>query len=315
MQITRGIGILLVTVGHSEPIREVFPSVFNLIYSFHMPLFFFLSGFFASKLTKIKSFSQWFSTTLPNIFVLIIPYVTISIIYTIIKFYVPDLVKRPVVLSEIIIDILFYPGKNPALFLWFIYTLIIIRLTLPFLLKINIILLLLLSLIFNILSLDIHIFGLGSFLNYLIYYLLGLQLSLFKTQFLLFLKSKKFLIISLSIFIVGYIFSKYINFPGIKFLIAIAGTFFVLSFCFVYVDITPKKILEKLGDYSLQIYLLQYFFIFPTSYFLEKLSVSGEFIVMASFLVGLAGPFFIIKYLLPNCKILSLLFSGKRENS
>ncbi|MCX5815534.1 MAG: acyltransferase family protein [Proteobacteria bacterium] len=314
MQVARGIGILLVTVGHSEPIREVFPLVFNLIYSFHMPLFFFLSGFFAFKLTKIKSFSQWLSTTLPNTFTLVIPYLTISIIYTIIKFYLPDLVKRPVFLSEILINILFYPGNNPALFLWFLYTLIIIRLTLPFLLKINYILLLLLALLFNILSLDIHIFGLGLFLDYFIYYLLGLYIYTFKESFLLMLKNKKILISSLACFIIGNFLLQYTNFPLIRFLIAILGTLFVLSFCFVYIKIFPIKIFEKLGSYSLQIYLLQYFFIFPTSYFLKKLSVSGEFIVMTSFFVGLAGPLLIIHYLLPNCRILSLLLSGKRVN-
>ncbi|HET9909184.1 MAG TPA: acyltransferase family protein, partial [Anaerolineales bacterium] len=45
IDIARGIGILLVVLGHND-FALVSPFAYQVIYSFHMPLFFFLSGYF-----------------------------------------------------------------------------------------------------------------------------------------------------------------------------------------------------------------------------------------------------------------------------
>ena len=45
IDIARGIGILLVVMGHND-FAAVSPFMYKVIYSFHMPLFFFLSGYF-----------------------------------------------------------------------------------------------------------------------------------------------------------------------------------------------------------------------------------------------------------------------------
>ena len=45
IDIARGIGILLVVMGHND-FAVVSPFMYKVIYSFHMPLFFFLSGYF-----------------------------------------------------------------------------------------------------------------------------------------------------------------------------------------------------------------------------------------------------------------------------
>ena len=45
IDIARGIGILLVVLGHND-FAQISPLGYRLIYSFHMPLFFFLSGYF-----------------------------------------------------------------------------------------------------------------------------------------------------------------------------------------------------------------------------------------------------------------------------
>src|SRR5829696_4262817 len=45
IDIARGICILLVVMGHND-FAVVSPFVYKVIYSFHMPLFFFLSGYF-----------------------------------------------------------------------------------------------------------------------------------------------------------------------------------------------------------------------------------------------------------------------------
>ena len=75
IDIARGIGILLVVLGHSD-IGYYSPFAYQVIYSFHMPLFFFLSGYFIN-----TSIGFW-SYTIKRFNSLLKPYLfTIFIIY------------------------------------------------------------------------------------------------------------------------------------------------------------------------------------------------------------------------------------------
>lgn len=68
IDLAKGFAILLVIIGHIETI----PYVKHLIYSFHMPLFFILSGyFFKNEESFRKAFKKLFST-------LIIPYLIVG---------------------------------------------------------------------------------------------------------------------------------------------------------------------------------------------------------------------------------------------
>ena len=55
IDIARGIGILLVVMGHND-FGVVSPFVYKVIYSFHMPLFFFLSGYFINPGVDFRTF-------------------------------------------------------------------------------------------------------------------------------------------------------------------------------------------------------------------------------------------------------------------
>lgn len=55
IDIARGIGILLVVMGHND-FAVVSPFVYKVIYSFHMPLFFFLSGYFLNPAVDFWTF-------------------------------------------------------------------------------------------------------------------------------------------------------------------------------------------------------------------------------------------------------------------
>lgn len=43
--VVRGVGIVLVVIGHNAVFKQ-FPTLYEAVYAFHMPLFFFISGFF-----------------------------------------------------------------------------------------------------------------------------------------------------------------------------------------------------------------------------------------------------------------------------
>ncbi len=57
IDIARGIGILLVALGHSD-FAQLSPFAYQVVYSFHVPLFFFLSGYFTDASIGFGEFVQ-----------------------------------------------------------------------------------------------------------------------------------------------------------------------------------------------------------------------------------------------------------------
>ena len=77
IDIAKGIGILLVVLGHNDfEVISVFAQ--RLIYSFHMPLFFFLSGYFLNTAIPFFEFIKKRSNTLlkPFLFTVLLIYFT-----------------------------------------------------------------------------------------------------------------------------------------------------------------------------------------------------------------------------------------------
>ena len=77
LDIAKGIGILLVVLGHNDfEVISVF--VQRLIYSFHMPLFFFLSGYFLNAAIPFFEFvkKRFNSLLKPYLFTIFLIYFT-----------------------------------------------------------------------------------------------------------------------------------------------------------------------------------------------------------------------------------------------
>ncbi len=74
----RGFAILLVIVGHLIQFNQIGGGdsnpLFNVIYSFHMPLFFMISGYIGSKVSKVSSLQGYGLFLLKKAKVLLIPY-------------------------------------------------------------------------------------------------------------------------------------------------------------------------------------------------------------------------------------------------
>lgn len=80
----KGFGIFLVVLGHVIQYNMVDfgqNSVFNAIYSFHMPFFFFLSGYIADKTTKIESFKDNFTFIKKKAISLLIPFFSWELVF------------------------------------------------------------------------------------------------------------------------------------------------------------------------------------------------------------------------------------------
>ena len=76
IDIAKGIGILLIVFGHNDIVAKEEGELFNIIFSFHVPVFLFLSGVF------FKVNSQLRETVLSKIDSLIKPYFTTLIIWS-----------------------------------------------------------------------------------------------------------------------------------------------------------------------------------------------------------------------------------------
>lgn len=127
----KGFAIICVVLGHSIErtlvglqIDNNFLTVFNLfIYSFHMPLFFFISGYVyaISDRDKIKT-AGGIKLYIKNKFIdLFIPYCFFAILVFLGKYVFSDYVTYKINLND-----LFFMFINPIAFLWFIYILFFI---------------------------------------------------------------------------------------------------------------------------------------------------------------------------------------------
>jgi fucose 4-O-acetylase-like acetyltransferase len=134
----KGIGIILVVVGHvlrglaSAQLMELTPGarfVDEFIYSFHMPLFFLLSGLFLTRSVSKGSFTAFLEDKSRTI---LYPYVVWSTITIAIKCCLGSLPNQPRSLFDIF-DLIYAPIEQ----YWFLYTLFFLIVTFGFLLSVG----------------------------------------------------------------------------------------------------------------------------------------------------------------------------------
>ena len=128
IDIARGIGIFFVVLGHSIKQTQMQAAWIRIltyiIYSFHMPLFFCLSGFVSAKILRMHKHEriQYVSSRARR---LLIPYFTIGLIYIPVKLKLGEAAVKPFAVSDIWKLLI---GQNPDVSLWFLYILFLIEL-------------------------------------------------------------------------------------------------------------------------------------------------------------------------------------------
>ena len=184
-------GILLVVIGHSCQGAPSDPLWFTWIYSFHMPLFMFISGFLLRYGNEKKGMSLA-DTPLygsrgfiwKKVKRLLVPYAFISTLAYLPKALLNRFTVRPVEMSwDTYVHYLIYPWDNVIIFFWFLPTLFIIFLLAAYgarllrrfdTLRGHLVLLaaLLLLHLFNPVA-HIRLMNLAGVASYLIYFFLG----------------------------------------------------------------------------------------------------------------------------------------------
>ena len=127
IDIARGFGIILVVAGHAIKQTGVSARWIRiltfLIYSFHMPLFFLLSGFVAAKILRMELMRERLSYIRDRALRLLVPYFTVSLLYIPVKLKLSAYAELPFTEKDILKILI---GRSPDVALWFLFILFVV---------------------------------------------------------------------------------------------------------------------------------------------------------------------------------------------
>lgn len=323
INIMRGMAVLCVVIGHSFIATDT-PTILgfltNFVYIFHMPAFFFISGFLVKdqqmnwhdKITKIFHKAKR----------LMVPYIFLTLITIGLKILFGAFARNPLNKSSLIVDVL-VGRNNPNGGLWFLYALFVISI---------------IGILFN--EIDKKVMSIGTFILYLLNvfvfkqtgYILGFFLNnawfyfggtvfrkycyeRIKESSIIKSNAGKVATLIISLFFIAIAFFK-IYYYGNRFLsllLSVIGVFllFIIAMEIEYSD-TGKKLWMLLGDYGMDIYMIGYY-VQQTIYVLlgKLLGVNYFIYTWCMCIFGLIVPIIISKYIVRKNKALSLLVLGR----
>lgn len=316
VDVAKGMGIVLVVLGHA--IADILPNVyifrktFQIIYSFHMPLFFFLSGFCGIKALQKRQLHEKEAYILERFKRLLIPYFFVGICYIPIKLFMADYVTKKIDMQHIVMG--FLCGDNPNSQLWTLYVLFFDAVFLcvmsnagKFFTYISF----LLSFIMAVLSMFINNAFLRNFMFETVFYISG---ALFRER-LPVISNKVHFDNHQSLIIIGggilIALNMYMNIDGkniFKILTAILGIIVVYGASHI---LEMNKLLKELGKYSMDIYIMANIFqVCVRVVLMNKLCVNSYLCFLISFVVGIIFPVVISKNIVRKIPLTNKLVLG-----
>ena len=309
----KAIGIILVVYGHvarglekggiNAPFYN-FELVDSIIYSFHMPLFFFLSGlFFCYSFFKKGSRKLVFS----KIDTIFYPYVLWSLLQGGIEILLSNYTNGTIVVSDVL-SFLWAPRAQ----FWFLYALFFIFILssliyskIPDRFSIYIFVFSLVIYLYPVLLPDVYI--LKTIASYFVFFMLGIIFTrYFKVEYFLSLITLSVLFIA---FIIGqwlfhyYMSYKYTDSGILLFLLTCISITFVVSLS-SFLSTFNYKVLAYVGSSSMAIFLMHILIGSGTRVILSKLFGIDAFVIhlLLGCLAGIVGPIFAL-YLIKKLNV------------
>jgi len=298
----KGISILLVVIGHIIQYNVADSKdngLFNFIYSFHMPLFMFISGYVSVLTIKINIFPTYFDFLLKKMRTLLLPFFTWALLVDSVFFNNPlkfDFYGR---FAE-----LFYDPRTGLWFLWYLFFLTVLysaflfissrwNLKSSFLIDVLIFTALLaLLVLLRVLKITIYV---DSFIQYYLYFFIGVFVAkyLWLKQLILNVRYFSFFLISFLILVGHFSF----NDPGLhslgtalllKISVAISGIFvlYYIVYNAVWTSILDDFITHW-GMSSLAIYATHFKFLEVLKGFPLMPSLSMTLLIPISLMVSI----------------------------
>ena len=302
LAVLQGFSMLLVVIGHvtltnvpRDPSTPLATGIERIIYSFHMPLFIFISGwlFYFTCIRKEKSYKDVVIAKLKRLGV---PFFAFTLMATVLKSAFPSLMHRPVTLQELI-DTFFFFRSNPLWEMWFIIVLFELMLLYPLyryvseskmLAAIGLGGAIMVSKFFP----EISYFNLGRVVYMLPFFVAGILCCKFEWH--RFMSKYIFLLSMAFLFILCNIMG--ILPESMNTVTAFVGTLFSMSLCLIVGKYIPQ-LFNSFRDYTFQIFLMGIFFQMTIRWGYVKLNNEWLFVPMwiLSVIIGVYVPIFIAK--------------------
>ncbi len=312
--IARGIGILLVVLGHAMKQTGVTNSVVSVldqvIYSFHMPLFFVLSGFVSVKILRYSKVEERVGYIKNRAVRLLIPYFVIGILYMPLKYFLSRFARNSYDFSSAWMLIF---GENPNTTMWFLYTLFWVSVITVVFVRKRILLPVLAS--SAVLSALAFYFDWGIRIpEYLFFFILGIYLREHYESFLKLEKNNLYITAMALLFLGGNVLLYFsLNIAG--FVTSVAGTALCVLLS-TYMNGRGKggtySLLSNLGGSSMDIYILSD----PIQtvirlIFWNILHVPNVLVIIVCFLFGVGGSAVLARYIIRRFRIFRILLFGE----
>ena len=325
----KGIGIILVVLGHAlkqtGSVRRAVTIPLSVIYSFHMPLFFMLSGFLAASLLDLEGgvFSparrRWIGKRAVR---LLIPYTVMSLLYLPLKLWMNRFALKtydPGNAWRILI------GDSPNTAMWFLYILFLCCLVGALLVRrSNLNLVFFAAMLFSSAAYALN--WQIRFPRYFVFFVLGLMLREYYEAFEALLETRQAAAVSLIFFVIGNIMG--FRFGGLwYFLTAVTGS----HLCLCLADFISDRLevhtrrgrtqpwqfvagwVRDAGLISMDIYI----FSEPVITAIRLLAwnilhLPAWVCILLCFAGGLLIPIPVCRYIVRRVKVLRLLFLGEK---
>lgn len=303
--------MLLVVVGHvtltnvfQDPDYPIVSAVERIIYSFHMPLFIFISGwlFYYTCLRKNKPYKEVMKAKFKR---LGIPFLAFTVTTMGLKLLFAPYMKRIVDVNEIMNTFLFF-SSNPLGEMWFIIVLLVLMSLYPIYKNMvqksnSACILIVVSLIISLFPPPCDFFQLRRVAYMLPFFVMGILFCKYGWAERLF--TFKFLFIFTCIFFCCNVFQFLPE--KMNFIMPWAGIFFSLSLCGNSVRYVPG-LFESFRDYTFQIFLMGIFFQMAIRFIFQRFpsdTLYGIF-YLSSIVCGLYIPVIISRIVMRGPKIL-----------
>ena len=312
IDVCKGLGIILVVFGHAlkqtGDTNTVFQILLSFIYSFHMPLFFMVSGFVSKKILEFTANGERMKYIKSRAVRLLVPYFAVGLFYMPIKFVLSRFAVKPYDFSnawKILI------GENPNTVLWFLYTLFWVSVVSTFVIKkqnLNH-----MMIICGVVSLTAYLVQSPvEFPKYWFFFVAGMYLRINYEQIISRLRGKNlalvttvFAIANVILYVTGnYVFTFFTAISGCLCSLAAARTI-VQKEGIIY------KITEMCGKYSMDIYILSD--LIATAFRILVwgiLNMNYLVCALVCFIAGMFLPIPVSKYIIQKVKIFKLLVLG-----
>lgn len=315
ISISRGIGIISVVLFHSIATGiPIIQSLQKICDSFQMPLFFFLSGFVSIEILKVSNMSSYIYFIKKKAKRLIIPYFVLGILVFIPKLILNNYATVKIIPTRFLVDLIVF-GKNPITFLWFLYVLFMIFIIYSYLIKKNINLTLLLNFVLycfiSIVNISIPIFCMSSVIYFANYFTLGLICRLKYDELVKKISSIKLLTLMVCSFIILFVCLELSsNIFIIRIIEGLSGIVATLSISNLIINTKVGKVMNTIGIYSYDIYLLSWFGQNIPRILLGQILGMNTVIIFVSMLIGGLIVGIISKYILRKIPLINKYILG-----